>query len=103
MNPTQKREKFRAILSGDRCIHPASVFDPISVRIAEDLGFELAFMAGSMASVTQCLIARPCFFGGKIPNAAFYIKSESSEAIAKTHALLSEIVISMDDLIRITS
>ena len=52
MNPTQKRENFRAILSGDRCIHPASVFDPISVRIAEDLGFELAFMAGSMASAT---------------------------------------------------
>ena len=52
MNPTQKREQFRAILSGDRCIHPASVFDPISVRIAEDLGFELAFMAGSMASAT---------------------------------------------------
>ena len=52
MNPTQKREQFRAILSGDKCIHPASVFDPISVRIAEDLGFELAFMAGSMASAT---------------------------------------------------
>jgi carboxyvinyl-carboxyphosphonate phosphorylmutase len=28
------------------------VFDPISARIAEDLGFELAFMAGSMASAT---------------------------------------------------
>jgi carboxyvinyl-carboxyphosphonate phosphorylmutase len=52
MNPTQKRENFRAILAGDLCVHPASVFDPISARIAEDLGFELAFMAGSTASAT---------------------------------------------------
>src|SRR5262249_22941697 len=33
MNPTQRREQFRAILAGDRCVHPASVFDPISARI----------------------------------------------------------------------
>lgn len=52
MNPTQRRENFRAILAGDLCVHPASVFDPLSVRIAEDLGFELAFMAGSTASAT---------------------------------------------------
>ena len=52
MNPTQKREQLRAILAGDHCIHPASVFDPLSVRIAEELGFELAFMAGSTASAT---------------------------------------------------
>jgi oxaloacetate decarboxylase len=52
MNPTQLREQFRAILAGDRCVHPASVFDPISARIAEHLGFELAFMAGSIASAT---------------------------------------------------
>ena len=52
MNSTQRREQFRAILAGDQCVHPASVFDPISARIAEDLGFELAFMAGSIASAT---------------------------------------------------
>ena len=52
MHSTQRREQFRAILAGDQCVHPASVFDPISARIAEDLGFELAFMAGSMASAT---------------------------------------------------
>ena len=51
-SPTQRREQFRAILAGDICVHPASVFDPISARIAEDLGFELAFMAGSTASAT---------------------------------------------------
>ena len=52
MNSIQRREQFRAILAGDRCVHPASVFDPISARIAEDLGFEVAFMAGSIASAT---------------------------------------------------
>src|SRR5215471_10266769 len=52
MHPTQRREQFRAILAGDRCVHPASVFDPISARIAEDLGFEVAFMAASIASAT---------------------------------------------------
>ncbi len=52
MNWTERRERFRAILSGDRCIHPGSVFDPISARIAEDLGFELGMFAGSTASLT---------------------------------------------------
>ncbi len=52
MNLTQRRESFRAILEGDRCVHSASVFDPISARIAQDLGFEVIFMAGSVASGT---------------------------------------------------
>jgi len=52
MNWTSRREKFRAILDGDRCIHPASVYDPLSVRIADELGFELGMFAGSTASLT---------------------------------------------------
>jgi carboxyvinyl-carboxyphosphonate phosphorylmutase len=36
---------------GRRCIHPGSVFDPISARIAEDLGFEVGMFAGSTASL----------------------------------------------------
>jgi carboxyvinyl-carboxyphosphonate phosphorylmutase len=47
-----RRERFRAILRGNMCIHPASVFDPLSARIAEHLGFEFAMMAGSTASLT---------------------------------------------------
>jgi hypothetical protein len=31
---------LRSIIAAARCIYPASVFDPISARIAEDLGFE---------------------------------------------------------------
>jgi len=37
--------------SGDDCVHPASVHDPISARIAEDLGYEIAMLAGSVASL----------------------------------------------------
>ncbi|MEK9719579.1 MAG: isocitrate lyase/phosphoenolpyruvate mutase family protein, partial [Quisquiliibacterium sp.] len=32
-------------------LHPGSVFDPISARIAQDLGFELGMFAGSVASL----------------------------------------------------
>jgi carboxyvinyl-carboxyphosphonate phosphorylmutase len=49
---SERRERFRAILSGARCVYPGSVFDPISARIAEDLGFEVGMFAGSIASFT---------------------------------------------------
>ena len=49
---TERRERFRAILSGKKCVHPGSVYDPISARIAEDLGFEVGMFAGSIASLT---------------------------------------------------
>ena len=52
MNWTDRRQRFRAILAGSRCVHPGSVFDPISARIAEDLGFEVGMFAGSTASLT---------------------------------------------------
>ena len=47
-----RRERFRAVLGGGACVHPGSVFDPISARIAEDLGFEIGMFAGSIASMT---------------------------------------------------
>lgn len=46
-----RRKKFRAILEGDTCVYPASVYDPISVRIAEHIGFEMGMYAGSLASL----------------------------------------------------
>ena len=51
MRWTERRERFRALIEGKDCVHPASVFDPISARIAEDLGFELGMFAGSIASL----------------------------------------------------
>ena len=52
MHWTDRRQRFRAVLAGDHCIHPGSVFDPISARIAEELGFEVGMFAGSIASFT---------------------------------------------------
>ena len=50
MNLTDRRLRYRAILEGDKCVHPGSVFDPISARAAEDVGFEIGMFAGSIAS-----------------------------------------------------
>ena len=52
MHWTDRRKRFRAVLEGKACVHPGSVYDPISARIAEDLGFELGMFAGSTASLT---------------------------------------------------
>jgi carboxyvinyl-carboxyphosphonate phosphorylmutase len=52
MHWTDRRRRFRALLTGNACVHPGSVFDPLSARIAEDLGFELGMFAGSTASLT---------------------------------------------------
>src|SRR5579862_1435198 len=52
MNWSERREKFRALLGDTRCFYPASVFDPISARFAEDLGFEVGMFSGSVAPLT---------------------------------------------------
>ena len=52
MRWTNRREKFRKLLLESSCVHPGSVYDPISARIAEDLGFETGMFAGSIASMT---------------------------------------------------
>jgi carboxyvinyl-carboxyphosphonate phosphorylmutase len=51
MHWTPRREKFRAILEGKRCVHPGSVYDAMSARMAEDIGFEVGMFAGSIASL----------------------------------------------------
>jgi carboxyvinyl-carboxyphosphonate phosphorylmutase len=50
--PTQRREAFRRVLESAQCVYPGSVFDPVSARIAEELGFEVGMFAGSVASLT---------------------------------------------------
>ena len=52
MNLSARRQKLRTVFAGDKCIHPGSVYDPISARVAEDLGFEAGMFAGSVASLT---------------------------------------------------
>ena len=52
MHWADRRKRFREVLAGEQCIHPGSVFDPISARIAQELGFEVGMFAGSIASFT---------------------------------------------------
>ncbi|WP_342243757.1 isocitrate lyase/PEP mutase family protein [Pseudomonas sp. OTU5201] len=53
------RTAFRALLDSDSCYHTASVFDPMSARIAADLGFEVGILGGSVASLQ--VLAAPDF------------------------------------------
>ncbi|MCY4624682.1 MAG: isocitrate lyase/phosphoenolpyruvate mutase family protein [Chloroflexi bacterium] len=50
MNPTERRQRYRSYLGREQCIQPASIFDPISSRLATHLGFEIGMFAGSVAS-----------------------------------------------------
>ncbi len=52
MRWNERRARFRALFAGDRCVHPGSVFDPLSARLAEEVGFEVGMFAGSVASLT---------------------------------------------------
>ena len=49
---TDRRKRFRAIISGKACVFPGSVHDAISARIAEHIGYEVGMYAGSTASLT---------------------------------------------------
>ncbi|MEM1162952.1 MAG: isocitrate lyase/PEP mutase family protein [Pseudomonadota bacterium] len=46
-----RREAFRAYFAEDKCLIPASVFDAFSIRLAEDIGFEVGMVGGSSASL----------------------------------------------------
>jgi len=52
MNYSEQRKKLRAVLQGTQCVSPASVFDPLSARVAEGVGYEIGMLAGSVASNT---------------------------------------------------
>jgi carboxyvinyl-carboxyphosphonate phosphorylmutase len=52
VTPTAQRQRLRAILAGNRCLTPASVYDAMSARIAQSVGYELGMLAGSVASNT---------------------------------------------------
>ncbi|NWA85995.1 oxaloacetate decarboxylase [Pseudomonas sp. D2002] len=53
------RRNFRELLAKNICVETASVFDPMSARIAADLGFEVGILGGSVASLQ--VLAAPDF------------------------------------------
>jgi carboxyvinyl-carboxyphosphonate phosphorylmutase len=46
----EARRKLRDVIAGEKCEQMASVFDPISARIAESLGYSAALVGGSIIS-----------------------------------------------------
>ena len=56
---TALRRNFRELLATPACVETASVFDPMSARIAADLGFEVGILGGSVASLQ--VLAAPDF------------------------------------------
>ena len=65
LTPSDLRKIYRSVLSGTKCVHPAPVFDAISGRFAQDLGFELSVMGGSVASMA--VLAAPDRFVLTLP------------------------------------
>ncbi len=52
MNHTEQRNRLRAILADSQCLSPASVYDALSARIAEAVGYKIGMLAGSTSSST---------------------------------------------------
>ena len=52
MNHTERRQRLRALFKAPKCLSPASVFDPLSARVAQAVGYEVGMLAGSVSSNT---------------------------------------------------
>ena len=52
MRHTEQRKRLRAVFAGTQCISPASVYDGLSARVAESVGYKIGMLAGSVASNT---------------------------------------------------
>lgn len=48
----EQRRHVRAVLAGDRCLSPATVYDALSARVAESVGYRLGILAGSVCAST---------------------------------------------------
>lgn len=57
MTPTERRQRLRAVLAGPDCRSPATVFDALSARVAESVGYEIGVLSGSVSAST--LLAAP--------------------------------------------
>ena len=53
MNATERRERLRRALAGDKLIYPAPIYDPISARLADMVGFEIGFMAPTVPAAAE--------------------------------------------------
>jgi carboxyvinyl-carboxyphosphonate phosphorylmutase len=50
MTHTERRNRLRELIAGNKCLSPASVYDALSARVAKSVGYEIGMLAGSVAS-----------------------------------------------------
>lgn len=50
MSCIEQRETFQLVLTGKQSVSLASVYDPLSARIAEVVGYKIGMLAGAVAS-----------------------------------------------------
>ncbi len=53
LTATEKRKRLRTILAGQKLTSPATVFDALSARVAESVGYETGILSGSVCSATM--------------------------------------------------
>lgn len=52
MDYSEQRRRIRGMLAGTKCLSPATVYDALSARVAESVGFELGILSGSVCANT---------------------------------------------------
>jgi oxaloacetate decarboxylase len=50
---SRARERFRGVLSGSTCVLAANIFDPLSARIADILGYQVCVLSGSVGKAAN--------------------------------------------------
>ena len=50
---SRARERFRSVISGSTCVLAANIFDPLSARIADMLGYQVCVLSGSVGKVAN--------------------------------------------------
>jgi oxaloacetate decarboxylase len=50
---SRARERFRGVISGSTCVLAANIFDPLSARIADILGYQVCVLSGSVGKAAN--------------------------------------------------
>ena len=50
---SRARERFRGVISGSTCVLAANIFDPLSARIADMLGYQVCVLSGSVGKAAN--------------------------------------------------
>jgi carboxyvinyl-carboxyphosphonate phosphorylmutase len=50
---SRARERFRSVISGSTCVLAANIFDPLSARIADMLGYQVCVLSGSVGKAAN--------------------------------------------------